>query len=115
MTRVLVVDDSQETCDLLELLLADSQAGTDLEVIKATRPEEAVRHLEAGGVDLMLSDINLEASMDGLDLLRLAKPLGVETILLTGFGTLSGPWRRCGRAPSTSSPNRGTTRSSSPW
>jgi DNA-binding NtrC family response regulator len=88
MTRVLVVDDSQETCDLLELLLADSQAGTDLEVIKATRPEEAVRHLEAGGVDLMLSDINLEASMDGLDLLRLAKPLGVETILLTGFGTL---------------------------
>ena len=88
MTRVLVVDDSQETCDLLELLLADSQAGADLEVIKATRPEEAVRHLEAGGVDLMLSDINLEASMDGLDLLRLAKPLGVETILLTGFGTL---------------------------
>ena len=57
-------------------------------MIKATRPEEAVRHLEAGGLDLMLSDINLEASMDGLDLLRLAKPLGVETILLTGFGTL---------------------------
>jgi len=47
-----------------------------------------VAHLQAGGVDLMLSDINLEAGMDGLDLLRVAKPLGVETILLTGFGTL---------------------------
>jgi DNA-binding NtrC family response regulator len=88
MTRVLVVDDSQETCDLLELLLGDDKGGPGVEVVKATRPEEAVRHLEAGGFDLMLSDINLEASMDGLDLLRVAKPLGVETILLTGFGTL---------------------------
>jgi len=59
-----------------------------VEVVKATRPEDAIRLLEAGGFDLMLSDINLEASLDGLDLLRVAKPLGVETILLTGFGTL---------------------------
>jgi len=88
MARVLVVDDSQETCDLLELLLGEGQGASGLDVVKATRPEEAVRHLQAGGIDLMLSDINLEASMDGLDLLRVAKPLGVETILLTGFGTL---------------------------
>ena len=88
MTRVLVVDDSQETCDLLELLLEDGKGGSALEVVKATRPEDAIEHLQAGGFDLMLSDINLEASKDGLDLLRVAKPLGVETILLTGFGTL---------------------------
>ncbi|MDR3673836.1 MAG: sigma-54 dependent transcriptional regulator [Holophaga sp.] len=88
MTRVLVVDDSQETCDLLELLLGDGKDGPGVEVVKATRPEEAIQHLQAGGFDLMLSDINLEASQDGLDLLRVAKPLGVETILLTGFGTL---------------------------
>jgi DNA-binding NtrC family response regulator len=88
MARVLVVDDSQETCDLLELLLGDPKEGPAVEVVKATRPEDAIRLLEAGGFDLMLSDINLEASLDGLDLLRVAKPLGVETILLTGFGTL---------------------------
>jgi DNA-binding NtrC family response regulator len=88
MTRVLVVDDSRETCDLLELLLDDPQGGLAVDVVKATRPEDALAHLNAGGFDLMLSDINLEASMDGLDLLRAAKPLGVETILLTGFGTL---------------------------
>ena len=88
MARVLVVDDSQETCDLLELLLGDGNSGAGVSVVKATRPEDAVRLLEAGGFDLMLSDINLEASMDGLELLRVAKPLGVETILLTGFGTL---------------------------
>ena len=88
MARVLVVDDSQETCDLLELLLGDPKEGSAVQVVKATRPEDAIRLMEAGGFDLMLSDINLEASLDGLDLLRVAKPLGVETILLTGFGTL---------------------------
>ena len=88
MARVLVVDDSSETCDLLELLLGEGKGGLDVEVVKATRPEEAVQLLQAGGFDLMLSDINLEAAMDGLDLLKVAKPLGVETILLTGFGTL---------------------------
>lgn len=88
MVRILVVDDSRETCDLLELLLSREEMGLDLEVTKATRPEDAVKHLNSGNFDLMLSDINLEAAMDGLDLLRIAKPLGVESILLTGFGTL---------------------------
>ncbi len=84
MARVLVVDDSRETCDLLEELLGE----LELEVVKATRPDDAVQKLNGGGFDLMLSDINLEARLDGLDLLRVAKPLGVETILLTGFGTI---------------------------
>ncbi len=88
MARVLVVDDSQETCDLLELLLGQGPDGMDLEVVKATGPQEAIELLNKGGFELMLSDINLEADQDGLDLLRIAKPLGVETILLTGFGTL---------------------------
>ena len=88
MTRILVVDDSRETCDLLELLLGKEEGGLGLEVVKATRPEEALQHLKSGNFELMLSDINLEARLDGLDLLRAAKPLKVETILLTGFGTL---------------------------
>lgn len=88
MARVLVVDDSEETCDLLELLLGRDPEGMGLEVVKATRPQEAIEQLNRGGFELMLSDINLEADLDGLDLLRVAKPLGVETILLTGFGSL---------------------------
>ncbi|MFZ1853072.1 MAG: sigma-54 dependent transcriptional regulator [Nitrosomonas sp.] len=84
MTRVLVVDDSRETCDLLEELLG----GMGLEVAKATNPEDALQKLNGGGFSLMLSDINLEARLDGLDLLRTAKPLGIEVILLSGFGTI---------------------------
>ncbi len=84
MTRVLVVDDSRETCDLLEELLGDM----GLEVVKATKPEDALQKLNGGGFALMLSDINLEARLDGLDLLRAAKPLGIEVILLSGFGTI---------------------------
>jgi len=84
MTRVLVVDDSRETCDLLEELLGDM----GLEVAKSTKPEDALEKLNGGGFSLMLSDINLEARLDGLDLLRAAKPLGIEVILLSGFGTI---------------------------
>jgi len=84
MARVLVVDDSKETCEFLEELLGTM----GLDVVKATHPDRAIELLRKGDFDLLLSDINLEAKKDGLDLLREAKPLGVDTILLSGFGTL---------------------------
>jgi len=84
MARVLVVDDSKETCEFLEELLGTMS----LEVVKATHPDKAIELLHGESFDLLLSDINLEAKKDGLDLLREAKPLGVDTILLSGFGTL---------------------------
>lgn len=84
MARVLVVDDSKETCEFLEELLGTM----GLEVTKATHPDKAIELLHQDSFDLLLSDINLEAKKDGLDLLREAKPLGVDTILLSGFGTL---------------------------
>jgi DNA-binding NtrC family response regulator len=84
MARVLVVDDSKETCEFLEELLGSM----GLEVTKATHPDKAIELLHRETFDLLLSDINLEAKKDGLDLLREAKPLGVDTILLSGFGTL---------------------------
>lgn len=84
MARVLVVDDSKETCEFLEELLG----AMGLEVAKATHPDKAIELLGKEPFDLLLSDINLEAKKDGLDLLRVAKPMGVDTILLSGFGTL---------------------------
>lgn len=84
MARILVVDDDKATCELLEELMGTM----GLEVEKATNPDKALDLLQRGGFDLLLSDINLEAGKDGLDLLREAKPLGVDTILLSGFGTL---------------------------
>ena len=68
MARVLVVDDSRETCDLLELLLSREELGLDVDVVKATHPREALNHLQTGTIDVMLTDINLEADLDGLDL-----------------------------------------------
>ncbi len=84
MARILVVDDDKATCELLEELMGTM----GLEVEKATHPDKALEALRKGGFDLLLSDINLEAAKDGLDLLREAKPQGVDTILLSGFGTL---------------------------
>ena len=84
MARILVVDDDKATCEFLEELMGSM----GLEVEKATHPDKALEILHRGGFDLLLSDINLEAGKDGLDLLREAKPMGVDTILLSGFGTL---------------------------
>ena len=84
MARILVVDDDKATCELLEELMGTM----GLEVEKSTNPDQALELLRKGGFDLLLSDINLEAAKDGLDLLREAKPQGVDTILLSGFGTL---------------------------
>lgn len=72
MARVLVVDDSRETCEFLEELLGVM----GLEVRQATDPDRAIALLEGEPFDLMLSDINLEAPKDGLDLLQVAKPRG---------------------------------------
>ncbi len=84
MARILVVDDDKATCELLEELMGTM--GLDVE--KATHPDKAIELIRRGGFDLLLSDINLESGKDGLDLLREAKPLGMDTILLSGFGTL---------------------------
>lgn len=98
MARVLVVDDSKETCEFLEELLGTM----GLEVAKATHPDRAIELLHKESFDLLLSDINLEAKKDGLDLLREAKPLGVDTILLSGFGTLETAIEAVREGPSTS-------------
>ena len=66
MARVLVVDDSKETCEFLEELLGSM----GLEVVKATHPDRAIELLHGEAFDLLMSDINLEAKNDGLDLMR---------------------------------------------
>jgi DNA-binding NtrC family response regulator len=84
--RILVVDDDPETCRFMRELLA----ATDRDIVTAERPEAALALLEAGPIDLLVSDINLDADATGLDLLRAAKTKDprAEVVLLSGFGTL---------------------------
>jgi DNA-binding NtrC family response regulator len=85
--RILVVDDDRETCRFMEELLR----GKDRTIELAYTPAEAVSRAAGGGFDLVVSDINLNDEVSGLDLLhsfREADPR-VEVVLISGFGTLA--------------------------
>ncbi|MBS1797542.1 MAG: sigma-54-dependent Fis family transcriptional regulator [Acidobacteria bacterium] len=83
MKKILVVDDDRASCELLgEILSAQGW-----EVSTADSPEKALLLSDRQKFDLVISDINLEADLSGLDLLpRLREKSPV--ILVTGFGSL---------------------------
>jgi DNA-binding NtrC family response regulator len=86
MARILVVDDDRETCRFMRELLLDPER--EIEVAEA--PEAALALLEGSRFDLVLSDINLNADLSGLDLLRAfrARDPEIEVVLISAFGTL---------------------------
>jgi DNA-binding NtrC family response regulator len=86
MPRILVVDDDPETCRFMNELLREPEREIEL----AESPEQALVQLAQGRFDLVLSDINLNAEQNGLDLLRAfkAKDPEVEVVLISAFGTL---------------------------
>ena len=86
MARVLVVDDDRETCRFMSELLEEPGR----EIAMATSPDEALAAVAASCFDLVLSDINLDAHLDGLDLLRAFKKQDpdVEVVLISAFGSL---------------------------
>jgi DNA-binding response OmpR family regulator/anti-sigma regulatory factor (Ser/Thr protein kinase) len=81
--RVLLVEDHDDTREVLSRLLGMS--GCDVQT--ATNVAEALRALEAGRFDLLLSDLGLPDGT-GWDLMRQAAGRwGVSGIALSGFGT----------------------------
>jgi DNA-binding NtrC family response regulator len=83
MKRILIVDDDRASCELLREIFAEQ--GWSAET--AQTPERAYELARSERFDLVVSDINLEASESGLDLLRKLRDR-CPVILVTGFGTL---------------------------
>jgi DNA-binding NtrC family response regulator len=84
MKRILVVDDDRASCELLREIFADQGWSTET----AQTPAHARELAEAAKLDLVVSDVNLEADESGLDLLRHLRQK-CPVILVTGFGTLA--------------------------
>ncbi len=86
MSSILIVDDDRETCQFIAELLA----APGREIAWEFDPREALKHAERAPVDLVISDINLNAKESGLDILRAAKKTNphVQVVLISGFGTL---------------------------
>jgi DNA-binding NtrC family response regulator len=86
MPRILIVDDDRDTCRFIaEVLVADGR-----EFDLASESGEALKLAREAAFDLVICDINLNSSIDGLDVLRAfkaANPAG-QVLLVSGFGTL---------------------------
>jgi DNA-binding NtrC family response regulator len=85
MPRILVVDDDAATCAFLEELLE----APDRHFVSVQHPDRALKEMQSGSFDLLISDINLNAPRSGLDLLRRFRAdHGAPVVLISGFGTL---------------------------
>src|SRR5690349_7064929 len=84
--KILVIDDDADTCSFLREILEEE----GWLVNTATSAGEALNLAGADAFDLIISDINLNESLNGIDLLKKFRQLspGSQVILISGFGTL---------------------------
>jgi DNA-binding NtrC family response regulator len=86
ISRILVLDDDPGTCRFMQELLSR----TDREIETSMEPEQALSRVRAKPFDLVISDLKLNARLDGIDVLRTVRQLtpGTPVIIVTGFGEL---------------------------
>jgi DNA-binding NtrC family response regulator len=84
MAIILVVDDEESLRKILSRFLS----GLGHDVLTATNGADALTLLEDGGVDLLITDINLP-EVDGIELLRALNARGkkIPAIAMSGGGT----------------------------
>lgn len=83
MKKILVVDDDAGSCELLKEILMNE----NWQVETSGTPERALILSNREKFDLVISDINLEADLSGLDLLQRLREKS-PVILVTAFGSL---------------------------
>jgi DNA-binding NtrC family response regulator len=85
-SRILVLDDDPGTCRFMQELLSRA----DREIETTLDPEQALARVRAKPFDLVISDLKLNARIDGIDVLRSVRELtpGTPVIIVTGFGEL---------------------------
>ncbi len=85
MSTILVVDDEKSMRITLSELLREEGYSVDI----AESGERALRMLQEGPYDLVVTDLKME-EIDGIDLLKAAKSLSsdIEVILVTAHGTI---------------------------
>ncbi|MBX7187509.1 MAG: sigma-54 dependent transcriptional regulator [Vicinamibacteria bacterium] len=86
MSAILIVDDDESICTLLEQALA--KPGRRVQT--TTDDEEALALAEDSHFDVVLSDVNLKSRRNGIDVLKAfrARSPRTQVILMTGYGTV---------------------------
>ncbi|MFH1699522.1 MAG: response regulator [Candidatus Zixiibacteriota bacterium] len=82
---IIVIDDEKRMCDSLSSLLTES--GYDVKAFQDSN--EAVREINKGIFDLIVSDIRMPG-ISGLEILKIARRVDPQSlvVLMTGFGSL---------------------------
>ena len=85
-SRILVLDDDPGTCRFMQELLSRA----DREIETSLDPEQALARVRAKPCDLVISDLKLNARIDGIGVLRAVREMtpGTPVIIVTGFGEL---------------------------
>jgi DNA-binding NtrC family response regulator len=85
-SRILVLDDDPGTCRFMQELLNKP----DREIEATSDPEQALARARVKPFDLVISDLKLNARLDGIDVLRAVRESnpGTPVIIVTGFGEL---------------------------
>lgn len=86
MAKVLIVDDEVAILLVLERMLKSK----GFEVVSASNPDDALRIFSEEGADLLLTDLRLNASRNGFDLMAECrkKVPSLPTIVITAYGTV---------------------------
>ncbi len=86
MQKILIVDDDKLTCDFIAELLDEFK----VEIVTTQNPQDALALGTEERFDVVISDINLQSRLTGLDVLKRFKQSMPESevILISGFGTL---------------------------
>ena len=86
MPDILIVDDDRDTCQFIAELLA----APGRNIVYESNPVHALTIASHEPFDAVISDINLNASQSGLDILRAARQMNrrCQVVLISGFGTL---------------------------
>ncbi len=84
-TRVLIVDDEQETLDLIEEYLL----GHDFDVTTAMSGEQAIAFVQKDLFHIAIVDLHLPG-MTGSELLKSIKKIrsDIQAVMITGYGTI---------------------------
>ncbi len=93
-SSILVVDDDSSVLAMLRAVLQSEGH----QVTTATSAAEARKKLEAGGFDLVVTDMRMETDTAGFDVVRAAsrRPERPAIAILTAYPMLERQWREAG-------------------
>ena len=83
MKKILIIDENCLTLDIYKLIINERMPEVEIECISC--PDKGIERVTKNGFDLLIVDFNLKHdSINGMDIARLAYPLGKPIILASG-------------------------------